>query len=286
VTGAKGRLGGAVRAELALAGHNVIALGRADLDITSTEQVGTVIGRLCPEAIVNCGAYNDVDRAEANQKTAFAVNADGPSLLADAAEAAGALLVHYGSDFVFDGAAAAPYVEDELPNPLNVYGTSKLSGESEVRRRCDHYILRVESLFGGSGARGHRATVDWIADKLLAGAVVHAVADRTVSPSYVPDVARATRMLLEDRAPLGTYHCVNSGFSSWYELAAEVARSLGITGRIEPVMAADLKTVAFRPRFCALSNRKLQAAGVDMPSWQSAIRRHLAATVFARTHVH
>jgi dTDP-4-dehydrorhamnose reductase len=277
ITGAGGRLGGSIRGELASAGHSVTAPGRADLDITSAEQIGTAIAQLCPDAIVNCSAYNDVDRAESNQAVAFAINAVGPSLLADAAEAAGVVLVHYGSDFVFDGTALEPYSEEAVPNPLNVYGASKLSGESEVRRSRRHYILRVESLFGGSGARGHRATVDWIAGRLLAGAVVHAVVDRTVSPSYVCDVARATRMLLEHQAPFGTYHCVNSGFSTWYELAQEIARGLGIPARIEPITAVDLTAIASRPRFCALSNRKLHAVGVDMPSWESAIRRHLVA---------
>ena len=193
LTGAGGRLGGALWTELASAGHEVTPVGHGDLDITSPVQVATRVAELRPEAIVNCCAYNDVDGAEANPATAFAMNACGPALLAEAAEAVGALLVHYGSDFVFDGVAQEPYAEDAPPRPLNVYGESKLAGEHEVRRRAEHYILRVESLFGGTGARGHRATVDWIAGKLLARAVVHAVVDRTVSPSYVLDVARATR---------------------------------------------------------------------------------------------
>jgi dTDP-4-dehydrorhamnose reductase len=91
------------------------------------------------------------------------------------------------------------------------------------------------------------------------------------------DVAHATRTLLEYQAPFGTYHCVNSGFSTWYELAVEIVCALGIGGRIEPVMAADLKTVALRPRFCALSNLKLYGVGVVMPNWQSAIRQHFSA---------
>jgi len=184
--------------------------------------------------------------------------------------------VHYGTDFVFDGTAPDPYTEDDPPNPLNIYGASKLAGEHEVRRTRRHYILRVESLFGGSGVNGQRSTIDWIAVKLLAGAVVHAVVDRTASPAYVFDVARVTRLLLENQAPFGTYHCVNSGFGTWYELATEIARGLATDGRIEPVMAVDLRTIAPRPRFCALSNRKLLAAGIPMPNWQAAIRRHLA----------
>jgi dTDP-4-dehydrorhamnose reductase len=258
------------------------ALGRGDLDVTNATQVEAAVAWLHPHVIVNCSAYNDVDGAEANRETAFAVNARGPSVLAEAASGSGAILVHYGTDFVFDGTARRPYAEDAAANPLNVYGASKMRGEAAVRRMRDHYILRVESLFGGSGVAGGQATVDWIAAKLLAGAVVHAVIDRTVSPSYVFDVARATRTLLENQAPLGTYHCVNSGFSTWYELAVEIANFFGIGGCIQPVLAADLKTIASRPQFCALSNVKLHAVGVAMPTWQSAIRRHFEPLIAAR----
>jgi dTDP-4-dehydrorhamnose reductase len=176
---------------------------------------------------------------------------------------------------VFDGETRQPYAEDDASNPLNVYGASKQAGENEVRREQRHYILRLESLFGGSGTKGHRTTVDHMTDKLLAGATVLALADRTVSPSYVSDVVRATTMLIERSAPYGTYHCVNSGCTTWFDLAHEVSRQLGVRGRIEPVLAANLITVARRPRFCALSNRKLFSVGVVMPAWQSAIHRHL-----------
>jgi dTDP-4-dehydrorhamnose reductase len=150
-----------------------------------------------------------------------------------------------------------------------------LAGENEVRSATRHYILRLESLFGGSGAKGHRATVDQMTHKLLAGATVLALADRTVSPSYVGDVVRATTTLLERSAPYGTYHCVNSGCTTWFDLAHEVSRQLGVRGRIEPVLAANVNTAVRRPRFCALSNRKLFSVGVVMPTWQSAIGRHL-----------
>ena len=211
VIGAAGRLGAAVSDVLLLAGHSVIALSRAELDICNARRVITELDRLQPEAIVNCSAYNAVDAAEADPATAFAVNAHGPSFLACAARAAGALLVHYSTDFVFDGDTRQPYAEDEPTNPLSVYGASKLAGENEIRSTRRHYILRLESLFGGTGRKGHQATIDQMTDKLLAGVPLPALADRTVSPSYVADVARATAMLIELKAPHGTYHCVNSG---------------------------------------------------------------------------
>jgi len=277
VTGAAGRLGGAIVAEVAAAGHNVTALGRSDLDVANSDQVSAAIERLQPQVIVNCSAYNAVDDAERNQKKAFDVNAQGPSILAAAARRTSALLVHFSSDFVFDGTAVEPYAEDALPNPLSVYGASKLAGEIEARRAGRHYVLRVESNFGGLCPAGRRATVDHITDNIFGGMPVRAFADRTVSPSYVADVARATRALIEYGAPYGTYHCVNSGYTTWYELAVEIARQMGVRSRITPTMSTDVVTAAPRPRFCALSNRKLCALRIEMPTWQSAIERYLFA---------
>jgi len=256
------------------AGHDVVALTRAELDITRPEQIKARIDPLQPAVIVNCAAYNGVDAAEGDRGAAFALNADGPALLAAAASAIDAVFVHFSSDFVFDGMADRPYVETHPTNPLGAYGSSKLAGEAAAGGAPRHYVVRVESLFGG-GANGHRATIDLIADSLLAGAAVRVAVDRTVTPSYVPDVACAIRALINSGIPYGIYHCVNSGSTSWYELAREVAQQLDIRGRIQPIRASELMTHAPRPRFCALSNRKLVSAGIPMPTWQSAVHRHL-----------
>lgn len=276
VTGATGRLGASMAFELALAGHHVTALTHTELDISEAHSVDTVIGRLQPDVIINCSAYNAVDAAEANPAKAFAVNAQGPAALAGAAMRMGALLVHYSTDFVFDGTVSEPYAEGAPTNPLNVYGASKLAGEQEVAATDRHYILRVESLFGGRGAAGLRATVDFIADNLQAGGAVRAIVDRTVSPSYVRDVVRVTKGLIGQSAPFGTYHCVTSGATTWYDLANEIAKHCGGAGRVVPVEADEFPTVAPRPRFCALSNQKLVRLGFDMPTWRTAIRQHLA----------
>lgn len=276
ISGAAGRLGAALHLELASAGHDVFPLGRADMDVTDASQVGSVLAGLRPEAIINCSAYNAVDAAEADPASAFALNAQGPANLARAARGSGALLMHFSTDFVFDGRAREPYSEDAVTNPLSVYGTSKLQGEDEVRSIDRHYILRLESLFGGTGVRGHRATIDQIADSILKGSAVRVVRDRTVSPSHVPDVARVSRALLEQAAPFGTYHCVNSGYATWHEVAVELSRQLWRPADIVSTFASELRTPARRPRFCALSNGKLRSLGMDMPTWQTALRHHLA----------
>ena len=275
ITGAAGRLGAALTMELRSAGHQVSPLGHTDLDITDRKQVDAVLKRLRPQVIINSSAYNAVDAAESDSSAAFALNAEGPANLADAARQSGAVLMHYSTDFVFDGAASHPYSEEAATNPLSVYGASKLAGEKDVAKVQRHYILRLESLFGGIGVRGHRATVDQIADAILAGSTVRALQDRTVSPSHVADVSRASRALIEGGCPFGLYHCVNSGFTTWYELALEVSRQLGITAHVVPLLTSNLVTPAPRPRFCALSNQKLTALGIEMPSWDRALEYHL-----------
>jgi dTDP-4-dehydrorhamnose reductase len=275
VIGASGRLGGVVAKELLQTGYTVSSLDFPDFDITNASQVSSVFRWLNPDVIVNCSAYNAVDAAESNVSAAFALNAHGPSYLAAAAKRCNAMLVHYSTDFVFDGESDRPYTEDDPVNPLSVYGASKKAGEDESRQAPRHFILRLESLFGGSGLAGHQATVDYFLNAILGGVKLRAACDRTTSPSYVPDVVRATLELIKCDAGYGTYHCVNSGFTTWDELAREIARQLGVSIDVEALTSEGLKTSAKRPKYCALSNAKLAALGIRMPSWQSAIQRHL-----------
>jgi dTDP-4-dehydrorhamnose reductase len=277
VAGAAGRLGGVVSRDFSAAGHQVSALYRSHLDITDADQVSAAVRVLRPNVIVNCVAFNSVDAAETDVAQAMAINARGPAILAKAADRCGAVLIHFSTDFVFDGCSGDPYLESDPPNPLSVYGASKLAGELEVRAIERHYILRLESLFGGCGVNGHRATIDYVIDTLIACQPVRAFCDRTVSPSYVGDVSLATSALIGRAAPYGTYHCVNSGFTTWSDLAFEIARRLRIHGRITPIKSAEVLTPAKRPQFCALSNDKLRHQGIDMPTWQDALDRHITA---------
>jgi dTDP-4-dehydrorhamnose reductase len=182
---------------------------------------------------------------------------------------------------VFDGRATQPYTEEDPPAPRSFYAASKLIGEWFAREAGSYYVLRVESLFGGGaeGPSGRRASIDRIVDALLAGREAPVFTDRTVSPSYIVDVARATRALLERDAPYGLYHCVNSGHCTWYEMGQEIARLLTVEARLVPVAVASVKLRAERPQYCALSNQKLAAAGFVMASWQDALARYLSVRV-------
>jgi dTDP-4-dehydrorhamnose reductase len=274
VFGATGMLGTETVAEWMRHGHDVTALTRADADVTQGPQVAEVVARLAPDVVINCTAYNKVDDAEDAPSTAFAVNAWAVRSMARAALAADAVFVHYSTDFVFDGTSDRPYVEDDDPNPKSVYGTSKLVGEWMAADVPSHYILRVESLFGGSASR---STLDRMRAHFEAGQPVTAFCDRTVSPSHVADVARATRALIEGRAPAGLYHCVNSGLATWLEVAECLRDALELPGaEIRSVHAADVRLRAARPQYAALSNARLTGLGIHMPEWTEALKRHLA----------
>lgn len=283
VVGAAGRLGAAIVD--AFADRDVVAHTRATLDVTDSAAVRAAVARASPAVIVNCAAFNAVDEAEGRPLDALAANAFAVRTLAGAAEAAGATLVHYGSDFVFDGDASEPYGEDASPSPGSTYAVSKLLGEWFALDAPRSFVLRVESLFGSSpGWTGRRGSLDAIVDGLRQGRIVRAFTDRVVSPSYVPDIARATRHLVDSSAAPGLYHCVNSGYATWYEVAEEAARVLGLTPHLEPVTMDRLGLTARRPRFCALANRRLAAAGFPMPTWQDALRRWLAAPAAGGRH--
>jgi len=277
VLGARGQLGAAIVHECA-GRHEAIAFDHAALDLTDDGAVAAAMESTRPEVIVNCAAYNDVDGAEDHAVDALNVNAFAVRALARAASALDATLVHYSTDFVFDGTAADPYVETDAPNPRSTYAASKLIGEWFAADAPRAYVLRVESLFGRApGGRPAKGSVESILRALAAGDEARVFEDRTVSPTYVVDGARATLALVERNAPAGVYHCVNSGHCTWFEFAEEMARQLDVTPHLKATRMTDLKFRADRPLYCALSNHKLASAGVAMPTWQDAISRYLAS---------
>jgi dTDP-4-dehydrorhamnose reductase len=274
VTGARGQLAGALLVEFG--GHaDVLPLSRAELDIADSAAVERRVAEFKPSLILNCAAYNDVDRAEDDPEPALRANAFGVRVLARSASDHNATLVHYSTDFVFDGQATRPYTEEDAANPQSVYGSSKLLGEWFALEAAGAYVLRVASLFGGVRAK---SSVDRIVDAIIDGREAHVFSDRTASPSYVFDVAAATRTLVGHGAP-GLYHCVGTGSCTWHQLAVEAARLLGRerVAKLTPVLTSEVQLRAARPRFAALANGKL-ASVASMPTWQNALARYLVDT--------
>ena len=274
VTGAAGQLGSAFVTNLA-DDYEVVGETRQTLDVTHHRAVMQRVADVSPSVIINCTAYNNVDGAEDDAVTAFAVNAFAVRSLARAAKQVGAVLVHFSTDFVFNGETDRPYTEDDRPSPQSVYAQSKLVGEWMAADAPRHYVLRVESLFGGLR---RRSSIDKIIHALRTGGEARVFSDRYVSPSYVEDVVSATRALLRADAAPGVYHCVNSGFGTWLDVGEEIARQLGVPGgHLVPVLTSDVKLKAPRPRFAALEAMRLAQAEIVLPTWQDAIRRHLSA---------
>ena len=275
VTGAEGLLGTAI-VEAFQPSARVVALARRHLDLTDDAAVDERLRRERPDVIINCAADNDVDGAETQPLRALALNAFAVRELARAADEIGATLVHYSSDFVFDGTTSRPYVETDEPNPQGVYAASKLLGEWFALETRRGFVLRVESLFGArrEGAPG-RGSLDRIVAGIQGGQETPVFTDRTVSPSYAVDLAAATRALLASTAAPGLYHCVNSGAATWYAVAEEIGRLLGLEPRLKPVTLGDVTLRAPRPVYCALDHSRLRAAGVPMPTWQDALARYL-----------
>jgi dTDP-4-dehydrorhamnose reductase len=275
VIGAAGQLGAAMVEGLARR-HEVVAMTRGDADLTAASATRDRIVAVCPDMIINCAAYNNVDGAEREPAEALAANAWGVRTLARIAAEIDATLVHFSTDFVFDGVSDRPYTELDTPNPRGTYASSKLLGEWFAAETPRHYVLRVESLFGGPRAR---SSVDRLLSAIRSNQEVRAFADRTVSPSYVEDVVAATMGLIERGPACGTYHVVNTGWTNWADLSRELAALAGHPeASIVEVRMADAGLTAPRPQFAALSNAKLANAGVLMPTWQDALARYVALT--------
>jgi dTDP-4-dehydrorhamnose reductase len=274
VLGAGGQLGEAMTT-LLTDRHEIVARSRAEIDITDADSVATLIGSLSPDVVINCAAYTNVDAAESDPTSALLVNTLAVRTLARAAGDVDATLVHFSTDFVFDGNTARPYTEADPPNPRGTYAVSKLAGEMFAAECPRHYVLRVESLFGGQHAR---SSVDRMLSGILAGTEVRAFSDRVVSPSFVDDVVDATAGLLDRGSPPGVYHCVNTGHATWVDVATELAR---LADRSDaPIAAVPMRSVpllAPRPLYAALSNAKLTDQGIQMPTWQDALARYVKA---------
>ena len=271
VFGASGTLGQALMAVLPAAGYDVQqALDRKGCDLGDPAAIAALIRRFAPDAIFNAAAYTDVDRAESEPDLAYAVNAIAPEAMARAAEVVGAVLVHYSTDFVFDGERDRPYDEFDPPSPQGLYARSKLAGDQLVTAAARRaFVVRVGCLYG----RGGRNFPSTILRRLRAGETVKADRDRVGSPTWVMDVARVSAALART-AHFGTYHCTSQGETSWAAFAHFMATELGLPAeQVQPLPTSALPMKAPRPRRSVLDNRMLRLRNLDtMSTWQEAAR--------------
>lgn len=273
VTGADGQLGSDVVDEFE--SRHMLARGanRFDFSLDNPAETRAFIEGFKPWAVIHCGAYTAVDRAESEEELARTVNVEGTRAVAEACASIGAKLIYISTDYVFAGEGDAPHEAGDATNPLNVYGRTKAEGEEIVRDALDeHFIVRVSWVFGRAGKGNFVKTMLRLAEEKKELAIV---ADQIGSPTYTKDLA----VLLADMAETenyGTYHATNEGCVSWADFAREIFRQKGLDVKVTDQKTADYKTAAVRPLNSRLSKASLDEAGFSrLPPWQDALARYL-----------
>jgi dTDP-4-dehydrorhamnose reductase len=271
LTGAKGQLGADL--QQAFCADDIHALDWADLDVTDRHAVGKAVDQISPDLIVNAAAMTAVDACETETDQAWATNALAVRHLVEAADRAGARLVQFSTDYVFDGTADVPYTEWDRPNPLSMYGRSKLGGEHELR--SGDLCIRVSWLVGEHGPNILKTVLRMAAD----GETLRFVDDQRGSPSFTWDVADLTRRLV-DLGATGIYHGANQGVVSWYEYVGDILEAAGRPrSQVEPISTAQLDPPrpAPRPAYSALDGAALRVGGLDpQPHYLDSLH-HLVA---------
>jgi dTDP-4-dehydrorhamnose reductase len=275
ILGGRGTLGLALGLELPRAGYRVAAApAHTECDIRDEGALRALFAAAKPDVVFNAAAYTDVDRAESEPELAFAVNAAGAENVARATAAVGASVVHYSTDFVFDGELERPYHEADPPSPQGAYARTKVEGDARVAAATPrHFILRVGCLYG----RGGRNFPSTIVRRLRAGEHLRADQDRVGSPTWVHEVAAVSGKLARTSYH-GLYHATAQGETNWANFARVAASILGLPEtRVEGVPTSALPLKALRPRRAILDNRALRARGLDgFSDWQDSLRAFIA----------
>jgi dTDP-4-dehydrorhamnose reductase len=273
LTGAGGQVGGELKSTLAALGE-VVAPVRAGLDLRDAARIREAVRAANPDVIVNAAAYTAVDKAETERDAAFAVNAAAPGVLADEAKRSGALLVHYSTDYVFDGTKAAPYVEEDAPNPINVYGESKLEGERAIAASgCRYLILRTSWVYGPRGSNFMLTLLRLAKER----PELRVVDDQLGAPTSSLAIARATAQVLRPGAH-GLYHLSAGGKTTWCGFARAILDRAGIATPVLAIRTEDYPTPAKRPRNSRLDCSRLHAdLGVALAPWDEALAETMAA---------
>jgi dTDP-4-dehydrorhamnose reductase len=284
LTGSRGQVGWELARTLSTLGQ-VVALDSRELNLTDGAAIRRVVGEIRPRIIVNSAAHTAVDRAESEPDLARAVNAAAPGILAEEAERLGALLVHYSTDYVFDGGGDTPRHEDDGTGPLNVYGSSKLAGERAVREKCSrHLIFRTSWVYGVRGANFLLTMRRLMRER----PELKIVDDQIGAPTWCRGIAEATTQVLaqinspqrgaDKSDPWGIYHMTNGGETSWHGFAQAIlaldapANAGDEFARLVPIPSSDYPTPARRPLNSRLNNDKLERVfGIRLPDWRTAL---------------
>ena len=275
ILGHKGMLGSDLMLRMMVA-HDVTGKDVGDFDITVEDDCGRVIAECSPGVVINAAAYTNVDGCETDRERCFAVNAVGVKNIALACRGKGIRIVHFSTDYIFDGRKETPYVEEDEPAPLNVYGASKLEGERFLQAFSDRWLLiRTAWLYGKNG----KNFVKTILEKADAVKTLDVVDDQIGAPTYSWDLAAAVQLLIEGGHE-GLFHLTNRGRCSWHEFACKILQYAGKNDvTVRPIPSADLARPAVRPAWSVMSSRKFsEETGKTMRFWQIALQDYLERT--------
>ena len=277
--GANGQLGSDLARVVPARGHDLVPLTHADVEVTDGESVEAMMQRHEPELVLNMAAFHKVDVCEEEVEQTFAVNVYGVRNLALACRVHDATLAHMSTDYVFGGdkTRTTPYVEADVPAPINVYGVSKLTGEHFVRYLLERYfIFRVSGLYGVAGSSGKGGNfVELMLRLAHAGKDIRVVDDQRLTPTYTVDLAHQIAAVIETEQ-YGLYHATSRGDCTWYEFAAEIFRQSGLNPNLGKAKTGDFGEKATRPAYSVLENKALQEMGMDMMRpWQEALAAYL-----------
>jgi dTDP-4-dehydrorhamnose reductase len=272
--GAGGMLGHDLAATVPSA-VTLLTYSKAQLDITDAEALAATVATVKPDVIINAAAYTAVDRAETERDLAFRVNAEAVATLGRIARSNGARVIHFSTDYVFDGEATEPYTEESPTNPVNMYGASKLAGEHALRQsEADALIIRTQWLFGVHGKSFPRT----MRDRALARVPSKVVSDQVGRPTHSRDVARAT-WHLEARKEVGVIHVTNDGTATWYDVAKRVYAACHAPTLVQACSTAEFPRPARRPASSILATERLAGVlGESLPPWEDALAQFLAET--------
>lgn len=275
LTGRNGQVGWELERSLARIGE-ILAFDRSSLDLADPDQIVKRVRAIRPDLIVNAAAYTAVDRAESEPELALRINAGAPEVLAAEALRLGAALIHYSTDYVFDGTKAAAYVETDPPNPLSVYGRSKLQGERAVQASgCKHLILRTSWVYGARGTNFLLTMLRLARERRE----LRVVDDQIGAPTWCRDIAAATADLAEASAEgsiQGLYHVTAAGKTSWCRFASTLLEIAGIRTPVRPISTSQFPSVAKRPANSVLSCAKVKALGIELPEWHRSVSACMA----------
>lgn len=258
----------------------ITAWTRGNLDVADFNNIKTTLAAQSFDVLINCTSYHNTDQVESNPTLAFAINAFAVREMAKACQEKNACLVHISTDYVFGGTSLKrPIKETDNPAPLNVYGASKLMGESLASAFCEKlYILRVASLFGVSGASGKGGNfIETILRHAREKGKLRVVSDQQMTPTSTKDIAVMLLKLLSKQAAYGIYNAVNSGQASWYDFALKAVQLTGTNATVEPIPASDYPLPAMRPFYSVLDNSKICNVIGSVPDWCDALQSYLAA---------